>query len=80
MVGSILCDLQKAFDHVNHKILLEKLEFYGIVGIFKTLIKSYLKGRNQRVILDQGTEGNNSSKWEIIKWRVPQGSSALCSF
>jgi hypothetical protein len=53
---------------------LEKLEFYGIVGIFKTLIKSYLMGRNQRVILDQRTEGNNSSKWEIIKCGVPQGS------
>jgi hypothetical protein len=74
MVGGIFCDLQKAFDCVNHKILLEKLEFYGIVGIFKTLIKSYLMGRNQRVILDQRTEGNNSSKWKIIKCGVPQGS------
>jgi hypothetical protein len=74
MVWGISCDLQKASDCVNHKILLEKLEFYGIVGIFKTLIKSYLTGRNQRVILDQRTEGNNSSKWEIIKCGVPQGS------
>jgi hypothetical protein len=45
IVGGIFCDLQKAFICVNHKILLEKLEFYGDEGKFKTLIESYLTGR-----------------------------------
>jgi hypothetical protein len=74
IVGGIFCDLQKALDCVNHKILLEKLEFYGVVGKFKTLIKSYLTDRYQRVMLDNTTNNNNSSKCEMIKCGVLQGS------
>jgi hypothetical protein len=74
IVGGIFCDLQKAFDCINHKILLDKLEFYGIEGKFKTLIESYLTGRHQNVALSNVTDSNNSSKWEVIKFGVPQGS------
>jgi hypothetical protein len=40
LVGGIFCDLQKAFNCVNNEILIDKLEFYGIEGKFKTLLKS----------------------------------------
>ena len=73
IVGGIFCDLQKAFDCVNHKILLEKLEFYGVEGKFKALIESFLTGRYQKVALDNTTDNNNSSNWKMIKCGVPQG-------
>jgi ABC-type amino acid transport system permease subunit len=41
-VGGLFCDLQKAFDFVNHNILLAKTEFYGISGIVNKLMNSYL--------------------------------------
>ena len=43
LVGGIFCDLKKAFDSVDHDIVLPKLKFYGIRGKFNELITSYLK-------------------------------------
>jgi hypothetical protein len=43
--GGIFCDLLKAFNCVHPDILLSKLEFYGVVGKFNTLITPYLKDR-----------------------------------
>jgi hypothetical protein len=74
-VGGICCDLEKAFDCVNHDILLKKIEFYGIVRSANTLVKSYLKGRYQRVLIEDNlTQANTTSDWGKIKHGVPQGS------
>jgi hypothetical protein len=74
IVGDMFCDLHKAFDCVNHKILLGKLEFYDVEGKFKTLIESYLTGREQRVTLNNITNNNDLSKWELLKCGVSQVS------
>jgi hypothetical protein len=52
LVGGIFCDLQKAFDCVSHDILIKKLEFYGITCKCGAFLKTWLKGRHQRVNLD----------------------------
>ena len=71
MVGGIFCDLHKAFDCINHAVLLEKLKFSGVPGKVYNFIKSYLDGRYQKVILSH----NNviESTWEKIKQGVPKG-------
>jgi hypothetical protein len=57
-----ICDLQKAFDCVNHNILLTELEFCWVTGTALKLITFYLKGRYQKVILD-GDLSNSNSDW-----------------
>ena len=72
-IGGTFCDLSKAFDCVNHKILLNKLLNYGIIGISHKLISSYLTDRYQRVVIS-GNCMTSNSKWKIINQGVPQGS------
>jgi hypothetical protein len=66
--------LAKAFDYVNYDLLLSKLEFNGITGTFKKLIRSYLNNRYQRVLIKGNTFKTYSSIWEQVKQGVPQGS------
>lgn len=74
-VISIFYDLAKAFDCVNHKILIEKLEYYGIRNNFKNLFESYLTSRIQSVVIkDKKTGTNATSEPGIIHHGVPQGS------
>jgi len=75
MVGGIFCDLEKAFNSVNHKILLSKLEFYSVKGKAKLWFESYFRNRYQRVLITNIVlNGNYFSIWEEIKHGVPQGS------
>ena len=65
----VFVDLEKAFDTVNHQILLSKLDHYGIRDNALKWLKSYLSNRKQFVNLN----GENS-KNENISCGVPQGS------
>jgi hypothetical protein len=68
-VGGLFCDLQKAFDCVNHDILLSKMKFYGITNIASRLMELYLRNRYQRVVTN-----NYSSTWKEVQHGVPQSS------
>lgn len=70
VVGALFLDLKKAFDTLDHKILLEKLAYYGIRGMANNIIRSYLSNRKQFVTI----EGTHSSL-KPITVGVPQGSN-----
>src|SRR5690606_22634803 len=66
---TIFLDLSKAFDCVNHEILLSKLESFGFRDDFLKFLESYLSDRNQRVRLN-----DTLSSYQKINTGVPQGS------
>ena len=65
MVGTILIDLSKAFDSIDHAMLLAKLEAYGVRGIEKSWFVNYLSGRRQRVA------NGAMSKWSKMVNSLP---------
>jgi len=65
----IFLDLSKAFDVINHKILLQKLCYYGIRGLPLQLLENYLSNRKQYVHIY-----NSDSSLTNISCGVPQGS------
>ena len=69
LIGVVFIDLKKAFDTVDHDILCQKLEYYGIQGQDLASFKSYLSNRKQFT----RTNGVDSSIQEM-KIVLPQGS------
>ena len=69
LAGAILTDLSKAFDCLNHELLIAKLNAYGFSPKSLTYIYIYLSNRRQRTKIN-----NCFSSWSSIKAGVPQGS------
>ena len=65
----LLIDFSKAFDMVDHDILLNKLEHYGVRGQNLSWFRTYLTGRSQYVHVN----GRNSGDM-VLNYSVPQGS------
>ena len=69
IVGTVMIDLSKAFDIIDHPLLLKKLDAYGVRGSELKWFTDYLSGRKQRVVMD-----GVLSVWKDIVKGVPQGS------
>ena len=69
VIGVVLIEFQKAFDCLNHTVLMDKLHSIGISGSFYDWLLNYLENRKQFVIVN----GSNSELLEIDTG-VPQGS------
>ena len=68
--GVVSLDIKKAFDSMNHEILITKMnELFGIIGMELNLFKSYVTNREQRCIIN-----DQLSSKKIITSGVPQGS------
>ena len=67
--GAVLMDLSKAFDCINHDLLIAKLHAYGFGKEALEMMKSYLTGRKQRVKINE-----SFSSWADLLTGVPQGS------
>jgi hypothetical protein len=67
--GDLLLDFKKAFDMVNHTILLSKLKVYKLDDLSLNWFRSYLSERSQKVIIN-----NYESSAQNIRYGIPQGS------
>ena len=68
-VGAVLMDVSKAYDCISHKLLIAKLEAYGLHKNSLNLLADHLSGRKQRTKI-----GFVFSEWSKIICRIPQGS------
>ena len=69
IVGTLFIDFRKAFDMVDHSLLIKKLEYYKLSSTFLNWFKSYLNTRLRTIKSDNGM-----SDFSQLLSGVPQGS------
>ena len=69
IVGTLFFDFRKAFDLVDHKILMDKLSLYHFSPSALRWFNSYLDGRHQAILSETGL-----TEFANIRYGVPQGS------
>ena len=69
VVTAAFLDLSKAFDSIDHSLLLEKLKHLGFCSSAILFIKSYLSNRHQRLVIPEA-----ESNWPEVSQGVPQGT------
>jgi hypothetical protein len=74
-ISGVSCNVAKTFYCINHKMLLSKLNFYGILGIAGQRFKSYWHNRKQQVEIKSANSNYKTyPEWDVIKHEVCQGS------
>ena len=68
-MSTLLLDIKKAFDIIDHEILQQKLEYYSVGDEELSCLKSHLANRKQCYNMN-----NQTSSFRVIKSGVPQGS------
>ena len=63
----IFLDFKKAFDTVNHQMLIDKSDFYGIRGIPLAWLTSYVDNRQQYFMVNGHVSSNNTVVWGSLK-------------
>lgn len=73
LTAGVFCDLSKAFDCVDHKLLIQKMSNIGIKDKALKLMVSYLEDRLQRTVINKDSN-KFFSNWDKVTYGVPQGS------
>ena len=72
---AVMLDLSKAFDTIEHRIMIQKLELFGVRGVCLDRFRSYLENRQMRVKCRvTSSQGETVSKYHTVNYGTPQGS------
>ena len=72
---AVMLDLSKAFDTIEHRIMIQKLELFGVWGVCLDWFRSYLENRQMRVKCRvTSSQGETVSDYHTVNYGTPQGS------